>query len=70
MSNEHRIDLSDLEQQLDSNSTGLNTVVHKLSQYCCNELRFRKETPEILKFLGQFTNDVILFEEGDDIPAD
>jgi len=58
MSNEHRITLSELEQQLNCSSTGLNSTdaVQRLSQYGSNELHVRKETPEILKFLGQFTN--------------
>lgn len=58
MSDEHRIALSELEQQLNCTSTGLNTAdaVRRLSQYGGNELHVRKETPEILKFLGQFTN--------------
>ena len=55
---EHRIPLSELEQRLNCTSNGLDSTdaVRRLSKYGSNELRVRKETPEILKFLGQFTN--------------
>lgn len=58
MSNEHRIPLSDLEQRLNSSSLGLcqTDASQRIRQYGSNELRVRKETPEILKFLRQFTN--------------
>ncbi|MDD5277594.1 MAG: HAD-IC family P-type ATPase [Methylovulum sp.] len=58
MANEHRIPLSDLQHGLNCTSAGLANAdaVRRLSQYGNNELHVRKETPEILKFLGQFTN--------------
>ena len=58
MSNEHRIPISDLEQRLNSSGLGLcqTDADQRIQQYGNNELRVRKETPEILKFLRQFTN--------------
>ena len=58
MSNEHRIPLSDLEQRLNSSSRGLlqADAGKRIQQYGSNELHVRKETPEIIKFLRQFTN--------------
>lgn len=58
MSNEHKTPLSELEQQLHCTRAGLDTSdsVRRLSQYGSNELYAGKETPEILKFLSQFTN--------------
>lgn len=58
MADEHRIPLSELESRLNCTSAGLNNAeaLRRLSQYGSNELHVRKETPEILKFLSQFTN--------------
>ncbi len=58
MANEHRIPLSELQHNLNCSSAGLTyaDAVRRLSKYGRNELHVRKETPEILKFLGQFTN--------------
>lgn len=54
----HRIPLEALEQRLHSTSAGLpgGEASQRLAQYGSNELRVRKETPEIVKFLRQFTN--------------
>jgi sodium/potassium-transporting ATPase subunit alpha len=54
----HRIALSELERRLNSTCAGLDSsdVARRLSQYGKNELHVRKDTPEILKFLRQFTN--------------
>jgi sodium/potassium-transporting ATPase subunit alpha len=58
LNNVHRIDLSELEQYLHCTCSGLKNadVKRRLSEYGSNELRVRKETPEIIKFLRQFNN--------------
>lgn len=58
LADQHRIELSELEQRLNCTCAGLDSVnaLRRLSQYGSNELHVRKDTPEILKFLRQFTN--------------
>ncbi len=55
---QHRIPLSELEQRLGCTSAGLSSAEasRRLAEYGSNELKARKETPEIVKFLRQFTN--------------
>lgn len=55
---QHRVPLSELEQRLNCTSSGLGSTeaVRRLAEYGSNELRVRKDTPEIIKFLRQFTN--------------
>lgn len=57
-SDQHKIPLAELEQRLHCNSTGLDSseAALRLSAYGGNELRVRKETPEIVKFFHQLTN--------------
>jgi sodium/potassium-transporting ATPase subunit alpha len=55
---QHRISLAELEQRLNCTCAGLGSAdaARRLSEYGGNELRVRKETPEIVKFLRQFSN--------------
>ena len=55
---QHRIPLPELEQRLNCTSAGLGSADadQRLSEYGSNELRVRKDTPEIIKFFRQFTN--------------
>jgi sodium/potassium-transporting ATPase subunit alpha len=55
---QHRITLPELEQRLSCTSAGLGgaEALRRLSEYGSNELRVRKETPEIIKFFRQLTN--------------
>ncbi len=55
---QHRIPLSELQQRLDCTLDGLNSddATQRLNKYGSNELLVRNETPEIIKFLRQFTN--------------
>lgn len=54
----HRIDLAELKQRLNCTDAGLSSeeAVRRLTQFGGNELHVRKETPEFVKFLRQFTN--------------
>jgi sodium/potassium-transporting ATPase subunit alpha len=58
MTDQHRIMLPELEQRLKCTGAGLDSAdaVRRLQEYGGNELHVRKDTPEILKFLRQFTN--------------
>ena len=58
ITDQHRISLAELEQRLNCTIAGLDSTDagKRLAQYGSNELRVRKETPEIVKFLRQFTN--------------
>ncbi|MCX7084289.1 MAG: cation-transporting P-type ATPase [Methylococcales bacterium] len=58
MSDEHRIPLAELEQRLNCSSLGLtkSDAIARQIQYGLNSLQVRKDTPEIIKFLHQFTN--------------
>lgn len=55
---QHQIPLAELEQRLNCSSAGLShaDAAQRLSKDGSNELRVRKETPEIIKFLRQLTN--------------
>jgi sodium/potassium-transporting ATPase subunit alpha len=55
---EHKLPLAELYRQLNSGPNGLTgqEATLRLRRYGPNELRARRTTPEILKFLGQFTN--------------
>ena len=55
---QHRISLSALEQRLDCTGAGLGSAeaTRRLTEYGSNELRARKEAPEIIKFLHQLGN--------------
>jgi len=55
---QHRIELPELEQRLRCTSAGLGSAeaIKRLAEYGSNELRVRKETPEIVKFFRQLTN--------------
>lgn len=54
----HRQPLSDLFRELGCSETGLTTAeaASRLTRFGLNELRVRKETPEIVKFLREFKN--------------
>ncbi len=54
----HRIPLAELEKRLNCSSAGLDSTEasRRLSEFGSNELRVRKETPEIVRFLRQLTN--------------
>ncbi len=54
----HRIPLCELEQRLDCSSDGLSSTeaARRLLKTGSNELKARKETPEIIKFFRQFGN--------------
>ncbi|MDD4929802.1 MAG: HAD-IC family P-type ATPase [Gallionella sp.] len=54
----HKLPLAELEKKLDCTSTGLSRTIaaQRRSEFGSNELRARKDTPEIVKFLRQFTN--------------
>lgn len=56
--NQHRISLAELEQRLNCSGAGLVSAdaIQRLAAYGSNELRARKETPGIVKFLRQFGN--------------
>jgi sodium/potassium-transporting ATPase subunit alpha len=58
IADQHKIPLTELEQRLRCNATGLNSTdaTRRLNEYGSNELHVRKDTPEIIKFLRQFTN--------------
>ncbi len=58
IADQHRIPLSELELRLNCTSAGLNITDagRRLSEFGNNELKVRKETPEIIKLLRQFTN--------------
>jgi len=58
LADQHRITLAELEQRLGCTHAGLTSAdaARCLSEYGGNELHVRKETPEIVKFLRQFTN--------------
>lgn len=58
MNDAHRIDLAESKQRLNCTDAGLNSpdAVRRLSEYGGNVLHVRKETPEIFKFLRQFSN--------------
>lgn len=58
MNDEHRIPLTELQQRLDCPLIGLEKTeaARRLKRYGFNELKVRKQTPEIVKFLRQFTN--------------
>ncbi|MCF8200046.1 MAG: HAD-IC family P-type ATPase [Sulfuritalea sp.] len=55
---QHRIPLEALQQRLCCTGEGLSTAEasQRLVEFGGNELHVRKETPEIVKFLRQFTN--------------
>jgi sodium/potassium-transporting ATPase subunit alpha len=55
---QHRISLTELEQQLNGTSAGLGSAdaIRRLSEFGGNELHVRKDTPEIIKFFRQLTN--------------
>lgn len=55
---QHRIPLAELQHRLNCTDAGLDSAdaASRLSEYGGNELRVRRETPEIIKFLRQFTN--------------
>ena len=55
---QHRIPLEALQQRLHCTGEGLSTdeAAQRLLEFGSNELRVRKETPEIVKFLRQFAN--------------
>ncbi|WP_374680760.1 cation-transporting P-type ATPase, partial [Accumulibacter sp.] len=55
---QHRVTLEALQQRLHCTAEGLRSAEAKqrLVEFGSNELRVRKETPEIVKFLRQFTN--------------
>ncbi len=54
----HKIPLTALLDQLDSSRNGLSNseAEHRLGLYGANELRVRKDVPEVVKFLRQFKN--------------
>jgi sodium/potassium-transporting ATPase subunit alpha len=58
MADQHRIPLVELERRLDCTTAGLDgaEAARRLAEYGSNELRARKETPEIVKFFRQLTN--------------
>jgi sodium/potassium-transporting ATPase subunit alpha len=58
VADQHKISLAELEQRLKCTDAGLNNneATRRLSEYGSNELHVRKDTPEIIKFLRQFTN--------------
>lgn len=58
MNDAHRIELSELAQRLNCDMGGLvgAEARRRLAAYGGNELQVRKETPEVVKFLRQFTN--------------
>ncbi|WP_300321821.1 HAD-IC family P-type ATPase [Accumulibacter sp.] len=55
---QHRIPLEELQQRLHCTGDGLSAAeaAQRLLEFGSNELRVRKETPEIVKFLRQFSN--------------
>jgi sodium/potassium-transporting ATPase subunit alpha len=55
---QHQIPLEELERRLSSSRAGLDgaEVPRRLSEFGSNELHVQKDTPEIVKFLSQFTN--------------
>ncbi|RME30710.1 HAD family hydrolase [Candidatus Woesearchaeota archaeon] len=55
---EHKIPLEELYQRVESGPEGLTTsaATQRLLQYGPNELSVKKQTPEYIKFLRQFTN--------------
>ncbi|EXI82799.1 MAG: Calcium-transporting ATPase [Candidatus Accumulibacter appositus] len=55
---QHRIPLEALQQRLHCTGEGLSAAeaAQRLLEFGSNELRVRKETPEIVKFLRQFGN--------------
>jgi sodium/potassium-transporting ATPase subunit alpha len=55
---QHRIPMEVLQQRLQCTGEGLGSedAAQRLIEFGSNELRVRKETPEIVKFLRQFTN--------------
>ncbi|MBK7663748.1 MAG: cation-transporting P-type ATPase [Sterolibacteriaceae bacterium] len=55
---QHRIPLSELAQRLNCSGEGLDSAeaTRRLAEYGSNELRARKEAPELIKFLRQFSN--------------
>ncbi len=55
---QHRIPLEALQQRLHCSGEGLSAAeaARRLAEFGGNELRVRKETPEFVKFLRQFTN--------------
>jgi sodium/potassium-transporting ATPase subunit alpha len=58
VADQHRISLAELEQRLNCTSAGIDNkeATRRLSEYGSNELNVRKDTPEIIKFLRQFSN--------------
>jgi sodium/potassium-transporting ATPase subunit alpha len=58
LGDQHRIPMDDLLARLHCSDVGLTTddAAQRLIEFGSNELRVRKETPEIVKFLRQFTN--------------
>ncbi|MBU1214995.1 MAG: HAD-IC family P-type ATPase [Gammaproteobacteria bacterium] len=58
LGDQHRIPMEELQQRLHCTDAGLSTddAAQRLIEFGSNELRVRKETPEIVKFLRQFTN--------------
>lgn len=58
IADQHQIPLSELEQRLNCTKAGLSNAdaAQRLTEFGSNELHVRKETPEFIKFLRQFTN--------------
>jgi sodium/potassium-transporting ATPase subunit alpha len=58
VADQHKISLPELERRLNCTSAGLASadVITRLNEYGSNELRVRKDTPEIIKFFRQLTN--------------
>lgn len=58
IADQHRIPLEELAQRLKCDDGGLGSAdaLQRLSEYGSNELHVRRETPEVIKFLRQFTN--------------
>lgn len=55
---QHKIPLDEFGRRLNCTMAGLDSpdAMRRLSEYGANELQVRSETPEIIKFLGQFAN--------------
>ncbi len=58
IADQHHIPLAELEQRLNCTNAGLSNAdaAQRLTEFGSNELHVRKETPEFIKFLRQFTN--------------
>ncbi len=62
VADEHTVPFETLSRLLDSSQSGLSSreAEHRLSEFGPNELRVKKETSELVKFLHQFTNFFVL----------